>query len=193
MGLHGWIHERNTLIPPDAERDLSLRAMDVLERLSGRRPVGVRTCSWDFSESSLSIFQDLGLLYDSSLMADDDPYELVLDGQPTGIVELPPEWILDDVPYFHMDRHGTARPHSTPSDVLSIWRSEFDGAYHEGGLFLLTMHPHVIGHRSRMAMLNELLGYIAGHGDVWFATHEEVARHVLESAAPPVNSLSSRP
>lgn len=182
IGLHGWIHERNTLLPPAAERDLSVRALDVLEELSGQRAVGVRTCSWDFSGSTLSVFRELGLLYDSSLMADDDPYELVEDGSPTGIVELPPEWILDDVPYFHMDRYGTARPHSTPGDVLSIWKSEFDGAYQEGGLFLLTMHPHVIGHRSRMAMLSDLLAYISAHNDVWFATHADVARYVLSAA-----------
>ena len=44
-----------------------------------------------------------------------------------------------------------------PSAVLEIFRREFDGAVAEGGLFLLTMHPHIIGHRSRMAILEELV------------------------------------
>jgi hypothetical protein len=51
-------------------------------------------------------------------------------------------------------------------------------AYEEGGLFLLTNHPHIIGHRSRIAMLERLLQHIRQHSDVWFATHEQVARHV---------------
>ena len=50
-----------------------------------------------------------GFLYDSSLMASDDPYELLLDGQPTGIVELPIERILDDFPYFGGDTDGSSR------------------------------------------------------------------------------------
>jgi hypothetical protein len=41
------------------------------------------------------------------------------------------------------------------------------------------MHPHIIGHRSRMAALAELLDHIAGHEDVWYATHAEIAGHVL--------------
>ena len=48
--------------------------------------------------------RELGLLYDSSLMADDEPYELLEDGEPTGVVELPVEWIRDDAVYYGMDR-----------------------------------------------------------------------------------------
>ncbi|HVB67701.1 MAG TPA: polysaccharide deacetylase family protein, partial [Acetobacteraceae bacterium] len=95
IGIHSWIHEANTTLPPDAERDLTLRAAEVLTRLSGTAPVGIRTASWDFSVNTLDIIREMGLLYDSSLMADDDAYELTQDGQPTGIVELPPEWIRD--------------------------------------------------------------------------------------------------
>ena len=112
-------------------------------------------------------------------MADDRPYEVLADGRPTGIVELPVEWILDDYPYFWMDRFSTIRPTMTPDDVLSIWKAEFDGAYEEGTLFILTLHPHVIGHRGRMAMLERLVAHMRGRPGVWFATHEAIARHVL--------------
>ena len=112
--------------------------------------MGIRTASWDFSPNTLMIIHEMGLLYDSSLMADDDPYELVADGEPTGIVELPPEWIRDDAVYFNMLRFSGLRPYTPPSAVEEIFKAEFDGAWDEGGLFLLTMHPHVIGHRSRI-------------------------------------------
>ncbi len=176
IGIHSWIHERNTSLPYMAERDLSFRAADVLERLSGRTPVGMRTASWDFSPNTLQIIVEMGLLYDSSLMADDDPYELMSDGNPTGVVELPPEWIRDDAVYFNMQRFSGLRPYTPPSSVLEIFRAEFDGAWEERGLFLLTMHPHVIGHRSRITMLEQLIRHIKSRGLVWFATHEQVAR-----------------
>ncbi|MFB6453410.1 hypothetical protein [Bradyrhizobium tunisiense] len=54
--------------------------------------MGIRTPWWDFSPNTLAIMREMELLYDSSLMADDDPYDLMQDGQPTGIVELPVEW-----------------------------------------------------------------------------------------------------
>jgi len=175
VGIHGWIHERNSTLGYDVERELQLRAADTLEQLSGQRPVGIRTPSWDFSPHTLAITREMGLLYDSSLMADDDPYEIVEDGEPTGIVELPVEWIRDDYVYFGMQRQSTIRPYTPPSAVLEIWKGEFDGAYAEGGAFILTMHPHVTGHRSRITMLEELIEYMSGHDGVWFATHEQIA------------------
>lgn len=182
VGVHGWIHERNSLLPAEDERRLIEQAVDTLTDLTGRRPVGLRTPSWDYSPNTLQIIRDLGFLYDSSLMADDWPYEVVANGEPTGVVELPVEWILDDAPYFGFSRYTAIRPHSTPDDVLSIWTAEFDMARAEGGMFLLTMHPHVIGHRSRMAMLERLIDHMEAAGGVWFATHEEVARYALRNA-----------
>jgi peptidoglycan/xylan/chitin deacetylase (PgdA/CDA1 family) len=182
VGIHGWIHERNSLLPLEAERDLQHRAADTLEKIAGTRPVGIRTPSWDFSPHTLAISREMGLLYDSSLMADDDPYEILEEGQPTGMVELPVEWIKDDAIYFNMDRFAGLRPYTPPSSVLEIFSAEFDGAYAEHGLFLLTMHPHIIGHRSRVALLERLIEHIRGHAGVWFATHADIARYVKEAS-----------
>jgi peptidoglycan/xylan/chitin deacetylase (PgdA/CDA1 family) len=182
IGIHSWIHERNTTLPYEAERDLSLRASDVLADLAGRPPVGMRTASWDFSPNTLAIIAEMGLLYDSSLMADDEAYELLLDGEPTGIVELPPEWIRDDAVYWNMQRFSALRPYTPPSGVEEIFKAEFDGALAESGLFLLTMHPHYSGHRSRIGVLERLIQYAKSRGKVWFATHEQVARWCKEQA-----------
>lgn len=185
IGLHGWIHERNTLLDGDTERDLQFRAADTLEAITGKRPVGIRTPSWDFSDNTLRISVEMGLLYDSSLMADVDCYELLLDGRPCGVTELPVEWIRDDAAYLVMDRWGGLRPQIAPSDILDIFRREFDAAHYEGGLFQLTMHPDIIGHRSRLWVLDELIAHIRSRGDVWFATHEAVVRHVIAKCGTP--------
>ena len=175
IGIHGWIHELNSVLPEEAERDLMLRAADTLERITGIRPVGLRTPSWDFSSATLGIVKELGLQYDSSLMADEDCYELLLQGEPTGIVELPVEWVRDDAVYFMMNRFQSLRPYTAPSDVFEIFRREFDAAYAAGGIFQLTCHPHIIGYRSRIWILDELLRHAKGNGSVWFATHAEIA------------------
>jgi peptidoglycan/xylan/chitin deacetylase (PgdA/CDA1 family) len=180
IAIHGWIHERNSVLPLQAERDLQMRSADVLERVSGVRPVGIRTPSWDFSPNTLAISKEMGLLYDSSLMADVDCYELLQDGEPTGVVELPVEWIRDDAVYFNMNRFAGLRPYTPPSDVFDIFKREFDAAYREGGLFQLTMHPHISGYRSRIWILDELIRHIHSHEGVWFATHADVVRHAKE-------------
>ena len=58
--------------------------------------------------------REMGLHYDSSLMADSECYELLYDGAPSGIVELPVEWIRDDAVYFNMDRMSALRPYTPP-------------------------------------------------------------------------------
>ena len=182
IGIHGWIHELNSVLGCEDERDLMLRSADTLEKICGIRPVGMRTPSWDFSWSTLAIAAEMGLLYDSSLMSDEDCYELLLDGNPCGVVELPVEWVRDDAVYFMMNRFSALRPYTPPSDVFDIFRREFEAAYDEGGLFQLTMHPHVIGYRSRIWILDELIRLAQARPGVWFGTHEEVARWAKEHA-----------
>jgi peptidoglycan-N-acetylglucosamine deacetylase len=156
------------------ERELILRALATLERLTGVKPVGYRAPSWNFSPNTLRILRELGFLYDSSLMADDRPYELLENGERTGVIELPVEWILDDAPL--VDPQG--QRYSAPRDLLQVYIDEFDRAWEERGMFLLTVHPHIIGHRSRILVLEKLIEHIMSKGGAWFATHQQLAEHV---------------
>ena len=88
------------------------------------------------------------------------------------------EWILDDAPL--LNPLGTR--YMNPRDVMQVWMDEFDKAWEEGTIFLLTMHPHVIGHRSRLVALEGLIEHIKSKDQVWFATHEQAARYVRERA-----------
>jgi peptidoglycan/xylan/chitin deacetylase (PgdA/CDA1 family) len=183
IGIHGWIHELNSVLPYEVERDLMMRSAATLEKITGVRPVGLRTPSWDFSPNTLRIEKEMGLLYDSSLMADEDCYELLLDGEPSGVIEMPVEWVRDDAVYFMMNRFQAQRPYTPPTDVFDIFRREFDAAYDEGGIFQLTCHPHISGYRSRIWIIEELIRLAKAKGDVWFATHADVAAFARDNAA----------
>ena len=178
IGVHGWIHELNTSLDGATESRLLAQAVDQIEAITGTRPVGYRAPSWNHSPNTLQIVRDMGFLYESSLMHDDRPYELLQDGEPTGVVELPVEWLLDDAPL--LNPLGTR--YMNPRDVMQVWMDEFDKAWEEGTIFLLTMHPHVIGHRSRLVALEGLIEHIKSKDQVWFATHEQAARYVRERA-----------
>ncbi|MCH2346052.1 MAG: polysaccharide deacetylase [Pseudomonadales bacterium] len=178
IGVHGWIHELNTSLDGATESRLLAQAVDQIEAITGTRPVGYRAPSWNHSPNTLQIVRDMGFLYESSLMHDDRPYELLQNGEPTGVVELPVEWILDDAPL--LNPLGTR--YMNPRDVMQVWMDEFDKAWEEGTIFLLTMHPHVIGHRSRLVALEGLIEHIKSKDQVWFATHEQAAHYVRERA-----------
>jgi peptidoglycan/xylan/chitin deacetylase (PgdA/CDA1 family) len=175
IGVHGWIHEHLGVLNNEAEEQHLLnQSVGALTKAIGKRPVGYRAPSWAMSRFTMKQVREAGFLYDSSLMASDDAYEVTIDGQPSGVIELPIERILDDAPYY-----GAANGSlPTPELVDQIYRAEFDVAYQEGGLYVLTMHPHYTGHRSRALWLEKLIVYMKSKRDVWFATHEQVANYL---------------
>ena len=182
IGMHGWIHENNSLLDEATERELMLRARDVLEKNAGEAPAGFRSANWDLSPATIAIVRELGLEYDSSLMADEDCYELLADGEPTGIVEVPVEWLRDDAVYLMFNRQPATRPWLTPDEVFAIFRRELDAACDDGGLFQLVMHPFVIGYRSRIWILDKLIEHARSRGEVWFGTHADVARWARDNS-----------
>ena len=178
IGFHSYAHENPMTLTPEQERATYAKAMAIFLRHTGKRPTGFRSAAWDLTESTISIVQEMGFVYESSMMADDRPYVLLADGKDTGLVEIPVEWILDDWPLFQLSwpsKHVALR---RADDVYEIWKAEFDGALKDGSIFILTMHPQVIGHRERMAMLDRLVRYMKSKPGVWFATHEEIAYYV---------------
>jgi len=174
IGVHGWIHESPPAINDAAEEERLLnQAIEYLTKATGKRPVGYRAPGWAFSQYTLGLIRKAGFLYDSSLQAMDEPYEIVSNGQPTGMVELAIDWTLTETPY--LGRGGTM---PSPELLYQLYKDEFDGAYQERTLFVLTLHPHVTGHRAPMRHLDQLIAYMKSKPGVWFATCEQVARYV---------------
>ncbi|MEM9249724.1 MAG: polysaccharide deacetylase [Pseudomonadota bacterium] len=182
IGVHGWIHENTSLLDRATERDLMERARDALAEMTGLLPVGHRAANWDISPHTIELVAELGFRYDSSMMADDSCYELVASGTPTGVVEIPVEWVRDDAVYLLFNREPPTRPWTSPEAVFDIFRREFDAAYEEGGVCQLVFHPFVIGYRSRIWILDQLIAHAAARGDVWFPTHAELAAWVIDPA-----------
>jgi peptidoglycan/xylan/chitin deacetylase (PgdA/CDA1 family) len=174
VAIHGWIHENPmTLDDPEEEWRLITQSLDLLEKQWGRRPVGNRNPSWTMSTYTIDLLKKAGLLYDSSLQAMDEPHEILVDGQPTGLIELPVNWILDDAPMI-----GPTSSLPSPRLIMKTFMDDFDVAYKEGTLFMLTMHPHLTPQRSRIKYLEELIVYMKSKPGVWFATGEEIARYI---------------
>jgi peptidoglycan/xylan/chitin deacetylase (PgdA/CDA1 family) len=180
IGVHGWIHEFWPGIgDPAKEEKLLTESIDYLTRVSGRRPVGVRAPGSGFSPQTFDLIRKAGFLYDSSLLAADEPYEIESKGKPSGVIELPISEVDNDYPYYGENANG-ALP--SPEAVFQIYKAEFDLAFEEKTMFILTQHPHVGGRRSRIVQLDRLITYIKSKPGVWFATMEQVASYVKRSS-----------
>jgi peptidoglycan-N-acetylglucosamine deacetylase len=178
VGYHGYHHESVLDLPIGEERELMTRGIARLEDAFGATPRGNRSPPFALGPNTADLLEEFGFAYDSSLFGHDEPYRprVPITGGPLrDFVELPVSWELDDAPYFLFSFFPYMSGLSTPSQVLEIWKAEFDGSYRAGGCFLLVVHPFCIGRHPRMALLDELITYIKGFGDVWFATHLDVA------------------
>ena len=152
IGVHGWIHEFWPGIGDAAkEQRLLTQSIEYLTKAVGKRPVGVRAPSSGFSPQTFDLIRKAGFLYDSSLLAADEPYEIMSNGQPSGVIELPISEVGNDYVYYGETANG-ALP--SPEAVFEIYKAEFDLGYQERTMFILTQHPHVGGRRSRIVQLD---------------------------------------
>ncbi len=164
IGIHGWIHELNSVLPYEAERDLMLRSADTLEKITGRRSVGMRTPSWDFSPNTLAHREGDGAVL-----------RLLVDGR-RGLLRA------------HAARRGHGHRRAAgrmgarrrglflhaplllaPALHAADRRAgdlppRLDAAWEDGGVFQLTMHPHIIGQRSRIWIVEELIRHAKSKG-----------------------------
>jgi peptidoglycan/xylan/chitin deacetylase (PgdA/CDA1 family) len=183
---HGWSHR-----PPgsyaDRERERAdlLRGIEAIEALTGRRPEGYRSPSWDLSEHTLDLLLELDFEWDSSGMAREfEPYHLRRDavredgtyavGEETDLVTLPVSWHRDDYPPLAF---SPGRAAADEAATFEQWRRQFDWMYDtvDGGVYVLTMHPQVMGQSSRVARLEAFVEHVAGKPGVEFATCGAVA------------------
>ncbi len=176
LALSGWMHENLGQLNDEAEEQrLLTQSIDALTKIAGRKPVGWRAPGWTFSRQTLPQILTAGFLYDSSMMGRNEPYEINANDRPTGLIELPVDGNLNDEPYF-----TTARSLPSPDLIFKVYQDEFDVAFREGTMMLVTLHPYVVGHRSRIAHLDRLIAYMKAKPAVWFATAEQIATYVKQ-------------
>jgi hypothetical protein len=105
----------------------------------------------------------------------DDAYDR---GEPTDIVECPVSWQRDDWPPLTFT---WSRPHrmgcTSEDSVFQRWYDQFDWMHEhlDDGVFILTMHPQVIGQAHRISRLEELIQHMQIKDDVEFRLLDEVA------------------
>lgn len=187
IGIHGYMHEPLSTLSPEAEEETLVRTIDILEGITGRKPVGYRAPLWDLNLDLPALLARHGLLYDSSLMDDDKPYAIATAAGK--LIELPVHWTNDDWEQFGylMNPAIGSGVIETCEKAFQLWKEEFDGMYRYGGAFVLTMHPEITGRPARVMMLERLIDYIQSHEGVWMTTCAEIARYTLshQNAARP--------
>ena len=71
IGMHGYSHENPIAMTPEQEIAVMDKCIDLIERISGRRPTGYVAPWWEFSPVTNELLLARGIKYDHSLMNDD--------------------------------------------------------------------------------------------------------------------------
>ncbi|MCS7206321.1 MAG: polysaccharide deacetylase [Dehalococcoidia bacterium] len=184
VGHHGYMHEAPATCTPEEEVAVLDKGITILESLTGQKPLGYRSPSWELSERSLPLLASRGFLYDSSLMGDDAPY-WVSAGEGRRLIEIPVHWEWDDFPYFAYAPSANIRgPMHSPDAVFAAWAAGFEGVYRWGRAFCLTMHPQVIGRPGRLLLLERLIRHMRSFPGVAFLRCRDVAEMWAAQHAP---------
>lgn len=170
---HGYLHEDCSKLSVKQEKRMLARGSEALRRVAGQKPSGARL---SLGENSIRLLAELGFLYESTLMDDDKPYRVEIDGRLQKMIELPVCFAFNDTSYFAYT-FGMGKPFLTPREVEAVYRDEFDAMYREGGYCMYMLHPQIIGRASRLDMLERVIEYMKSREGVWFATALEVATH----------------
>ena len=207
IGVHGYSHENPIAMSRAQESAVLDRSIELLEKVSGRRPTGYVAPWWEFSGVTNELLLERGIKYDHSLMHRDfTPYYVrvgdswtkidyaksadewmkpLVRGEETGLVEIPANWYLDDLPPM-MFIKASANSHGfvSPRALEESWRDQFDWVYREldYAAFTFTIHPDVSGRPQNLMMLERLIEHINAHEGVRWSTFDEIADDFLARA-----------
>lgn len=153
----------------EQEWEVVQQSLDAVERATGTRPSGWAGQSYGESARTPSILAQAGLDYVLDWPNDDAPYLMRTESRP--LVSLPrqPEW--DDVEQLWLRRIAMPRYPEIVGEAFETLRDE------GGRIFVLSLHPWLIGMAHRIRYLDMALQRVTAQADIWQATAGEVARH----------------
>ena len=169
---HGyrWIDYRD--VPEDVEREHLERAIEIIRRLTGERPLGWYTGRTSERTRAL-VVEEGGFLYDADDYNDDLPFWTEVNGKSHLVVP----YTLDN----NDMRFATPQGFNSGDQFYSHLRDAFDVLYAEGEhtprMMSLGLHCRLVGRPGRLAALARFIEHTRRFDDVWYCRRIDIARH----------------
>lgn len=169
---HGyrWINYQWT--PEDEEREHLSKAIEIIQRLTGERPLGWYTGRTSPNTRRL-VVEEGGFLYDADDYNDDLPFWTTVAGKPHLVVP----YTLD----ANDMRFATPQGFNSGDQFFGYLKDTFDALYDEGAetprMMSVGLHCRLVGRPGRFQALKRFLDHALSHEDVWFCRRVDIARH----------------
>jgi peptidoglycan/xylan/chitin deacetylase (PgdA/CDA1 family) len=145
------------------------QSLDLLEKFSGKRPVGWLGPGLTQTYETPELLAEAGIQYIGDWVYDDEPSEIRTAKGP--LVTLPYTVELNDIPMMIVQHHRA-------DELLRRATDQFDRLYREGAerakILSIAIHPYISGVPHRIKYLEAFLDYAKGHQGVAFWTGEEI-------------------
>jgi peptidoglycan/xylan/chitin deacetylase (PgdA/CDA1 family) len=166
---HGYHHEIARYLAREDETQVMRNAIRAIETVTGRRPMGWRSCTQ--STNTIELLIEHGFAWNSNCFHEERPFLYEHNGKT--LVELPRQPFGDGTLFGH--RHGE---YGNPYHGLETWKAYFDELYSETetqpGYIPFTCHPYIIGRPGRTLALRGIIQHMKKQ-NVWFASGQEIA------------------
>ncbi|MBO68667.1 MAG: allantoinase PuuE [Acidiferrobacteraceae bacterium] len=169
---HGyrWIDYHD--VPIDIEREHLHKAIEIIQELTGQRPLGWYTGRTSENTRKL-VVEEGGFLYDADDYSDDLPYWVHMLGRDHLIVP----YTLD----ANDMRFATTQGFNSGEHFFAYLRDTFDVLYAEAAevprMMSIGLHCRLIGRPGRMRSLEKFVNYVQGYDKVWFCRRIDIAEH----------------
>ncbi|HEF9633853.1 TPA: polysaccharide deacetylase [Campylobacter coli] len=200
IGAHGYSHENPIAMSAKQEEDVLLKSIELIEKISGKKPSGYVAPWWEFSNITNELLLKHGIKYDHSLMHNDfTPYYVrvgdkwtkidyskdakewmkpLVRGQETDLIEIPANWYLDDLPpMMFIKKSPNSFGFVSPRDIGQMWIDQFDWVYREMdyAIFPMTIHPDVSARPQVLLMYERIIEHINKHEGVKWVNLNDMA------------------
>ena len=184
VACHGWrwIHYQD--VDEATEREHMRIGVDIVERLTGRRPTGWYT-GRDSPNTRRLVVDHGGFLYDADYYGDELPFWTRVartDGTEVDHLVVPYTLDANDM------RFATPQGFNTGDHFLRYLVDTFDVMYAEGAerpaMMSVGMHCRLLGRPGRFRALQRFLDHVERHDRVWVCRREDVARHWIATHPP---------
>lgn len=165
----GHVYDQMPIHKAEDQRGLINRSMDILERFTGKRPIGWLGPGLTQTYETPELLAEAGVKYIGDWVWDDEPADIETDKGP--LVTLPYTVELNDIPMMMVQHHESPYWLTRCKDTLD--RLHMEGA-ERAKIMAVAVHPYISGQPHRIRYLEELYDYAASLGDVLFWNGEEI-------------------
>ncbi|MFT3720811.1 allantoinase PuuE [Pseudorhodoferax sp.] len=177
IACHGWRWIHYQTIAEEVEREHMARGMEIIQRLTGQRPLGWYT-GRDSPNTRRLVADYGGFGYDSDYYGDDLPFWLQVkktDGS------LAPQLVVPYTLDCNDMRFALPQGFSHGDPFFEYLKDAFDVHYAEGderpAMMSIGMHCRLLGRPGRMRALQRFLDHVQAHDKVWVTRRIDIADH----------------